>query len=57
MLRKRTSTDVAVENLSRDTSTKAKRSSIDPPTVEKLSRIQEHSRSIHLVVEEVSRLR
>ena len=33
-----------------------KRSSIDTPTLERLSRIQELSRSIHLAVEEVSRL-
>ena len=55
--RKTMSIDAAVEDLSKDTSTKSKRSSSDPPAVEKLSRIQELSRSIHLAVEKVSRLR
>ena len=43
------STDVAVEDLSRDKQQKAKKISIDPPGVEKLSRRQELSRSIHQV--------
>ena len=37
------STDEAIEELSRDNSTKAKKKLIDPPTVEKLSRVQELS--------------
>ena len=50
------STDVAVEEVSRSEAKTQKRSSIDPPAIEKLSRVQELSRSIHLAVEKVSRL-
>ena len=51
------STDVAVEEVSRNEAKTQKRSSIDPPAIEKLSRVQELSRSIHLAVEDLLRLR
>ena len=54
---KTTLTDAVVEEVSRNEVKTQKRSSIDPPAIEKLSRVQELSRSIHLAVENVSRLR
>ena len=55
--RKTTSTDAAVEEVSRNEAKTQKRSSIDPPAIKKLSRVQELSRSIYQAVEDLLRLR
>ena len=55
--RKTTSTDAAVEEVSRNEAKKQKRSSIDPLVIKKLSRVQELSRLVHLAVEDLLRLR
>ena len=53
---KTTLTDAVVEEVSRNEVKTQKRSSIDPPTIKKLSRVHELSRSIHLAVEDLSKL-
>ena len=55
--RKTTSTDVAIEEVSRNEAKTQKRSSIDPPAIKKLSRVQELSQSIYQAVEDLLRLR
>ena len=55
--RKTTSTDEAVEEVSRNEAKTKKRSSIDPSAIKKLSRVQELSRSIHLAIEDLLKLR
>ena len=55
--RKTTSTDEAVEEVSRNEAKTKKRSSIDPSAIKKLLRVQELSRSIHLAIEDLLKLR
>ena len=56
VLRKTTSTDAAVEEVSRNEAKTQKRSSIDPPAIEKLSKVHELSQLIHLAVKDLLRL-
>ena len=56
--RNTTSVDIAVEKGVEKQSKRHKNgSSIDPPAIKKLLRVQELSRSIHLAVEDLLRLR
>ena len=55
--RKTTSTEAAVEEVSRNEAKTQKRSSIDPPAIKKLSRVQELFRSIYQAVEDLLKLR
>ena len=55
--RKTTSTDVAIEEVSRNEAKTQKRSSIDPLAIKKLSRVQKLSQSIYQAVEDLMRLR
>ena len=54
--RKTTSTNAAIEEVSRNEAKTQKRSSIDPLAIKKLSRVHELSRSIDLAVEDLSKL-
>ena len=55
--RKTTLIDEAVEEVLRNEVKTKRRSSIDPSAIKKLSRVQELSRSIHLAIEDLLKLR
>ena len=55
--RKTTSTDTAVKEVLRNEAKTLKRSSIDPPAIEKLLRVQELSQLIHQAIKDLLRLR